>query len=138
MASTLTGMPFESLNHISLVTRRLSESRRFYREVLGFREVQRPNFDFNGAWLFKAGFTIHLIENLHTPAPGGEINLRGNRFALHSSDLAGVLRVLDERHIEYRKKTIADTGIVQIFFRDPDGHHIEIGDYPPTPPFLDA
>ena len=54
-------IPIQSLNHIAVVTRRLEDSKRFYRDVLGFREISRPNFKFSGAWLFNYGLMIHII-----------------------------------------------------------------------------
>ncbi len=130
-------LPIESLNHVALMTRRLAESRQFYKTVLGFREVARPNFAFNGAWLFGHGLMIHLIENAKAGAPNEEIQTRENHLALHTSDLAKVEALLGEHRIRFRKNVIADRGISQVFFQDPDGNHIEIGDYPPTPPFID-
>ena len=130
-------LPIESLNHVALMTRRLDESRTFYRTVLGFREVQRPNFDFRGAWLFSYGLMIHLIENAKAGQPSDEIQTRENHLALHTKDLARVEQLLGEHGIRFRKNTIADRGISQIFLQDPDGNHIEIGTYPATPPFVD-
>ena len=129
-------LPIESLNHIALMTRRLDESRAFYRNVLGFREVERPNFSFRGAWLFNYGLMIHLIENAKAGDPGDEIQTRENHFALHTNDLARAEQLLAEHGIRYRKNTIADRGISQIFLQDPDGNHIELGTYPPTPPYV--
>jgi catechol 2,3-dioxygenase-like lactoylglutathione lyase family enzyme len=120
------------------MTRRLEESRRFYRDVLGFREVQRPNFDFPGAWLFNYGIMIHLIYNERAGEPTGEIQTRDNHLALHTDDLETVERLLVEHQVAYRKNLIVDRGIRQLFFRDPDGNHIEVATYPPTPPFLDS
>ena len=34
-------LPIQSLNHVAVVTSRLEASRRFYRDVLGLREVSR-------------------------------------------------------------------------------------------------
>jgi len=130
-------LPLQSLNHVALTTRRLEESRAFYRHVLGFREVSRPNFNFRGACLFNYGLMIHLIENPQAGSPSEEIETRGNHLALHSNDLARVEALLQEHGVRYRKNTIADRGINQIFLQDPDGNHIEIGAYPPTPPFVD-
>ncbi len=129
-------LPIGAVNHIGVMTRRVAESRRFYREVLGFREVSRPNFDFDGAWLYNYGLMIHLIYNDAAGDPTGEIQTRHNHLALHADDLDRVERLLHEHGIAYRKNEIVDRGIKQIFFRDPDGHHIEIGKYPPTPPFV--
>lgn len=129
-------LPLQAVNHVGLVTRRLEDSRRFYREVLGFREVARPNFDFPGAWLYNYGLMIHLIQNELAPDPDGEIQTRGNHLALHADDLAAVERLLGEHGVAFRKNMIVDRGIRQIFFRDPDGHHIEVGTYPATPPYV--
>jgi catechol 2,3-dioxygenase-like lactoylglutathione lyase family enzyme len=129
-------LPIESLNHVALTTRRLDDSRAFYRQVLGFIEVQRPNFNFRGAWLFNYGLMIHLIESAQASDPSEEIQTRGNHLALHTNDLALVEQLLNEHGVRFRKNTIADTGISQVFFQDPDGNHIEVGTYPPTPPFV--
>jgi catechol 2,3-dioxygenase-like lactoylglutathione lyase family enzyme len=129
-------LPIESLNHVALTTRRLDESREFYRRVLGFLEVQRPNFNFRGAWLFNYGLMIHLIENAQAGGPSEEIQTRGNHLALHTGDLARVEQLLKEHGVRFRKNKIADTDISQVFFQDPDGNHIEVGSYPDTPPFV--
>jgi catechol 2,3-dioxygenase-like lactoylglutathione lyase family enzyme len=130
-------LPIQSLNHVALPTRRLEESRAFYRRVLGFREIARPNFSFRGAWLLAHGLIIHLIENTESSVPSNEINTRQNHLAFHTPDMAAAERLLNEHGIRFRANTIADTGIRQIFFQDPDGHHIEIGAYPTTPPFVE-
>src|SRR5580704_9813127 len=117
-------LPIGAVNHVGVMTRRVAESRRFYREVLGFREVSRPNFDFDGAWLYNYGLMIHLIYNEAAGDPEGEIQTRYNHLALHSDNLEQVERLLAQHGVKYRKNEIVDRGIKQIFFRDPDGHHI--------------
>jgi catechol 2,3-dioxygenase-like lactoylglutathione lyase family enzyme len=130
-------LPIQSVNHASYVTRSLDESIHFYRDILGFREVKRPNFDFRGSWLFNYGIMIHLIENTSTPESSEELQSRANHIALHSDDMDAVAATLAEHGLEYLDKRVADTTIRQIFFQDPDGNHIEVGCYPATPPFLD-
>jgi catechol 2,3-dioxygenase-like lactoylglutathione lyase family enzyme len=130
-------LSIESLNHLALTTRRLEESLVFYRQVLGFRQVERPNFSFRGAWLYRSGLMIHLIENASAGDPSEEIQTRANHFALHTADLAAAERLLREHGVRYRTNTIADRGIQQIFLQDPDGNHVELGTYPPLPPFID-
>jgi catechol 2,3-dioxygenase-like lactoylglutathione lyase family enzyme len=129
-------LPITAVNHVGRITRRVDESRKFYRDVLGFREVQRPNFDFPGAWLYNYGIMIHLIYNERAGDPEGEIQTRDDHLALHTDDLAAAERLLKEHGIPYRKNVVADRNITQIFCRDPDGHHVEIGTYPPTPAFV--
>jgi catechol 2,3-dioxygenase-like lactoylglutathione lyase family enzyme len=131
-----TPLPISAVNHLGVTTRHLDQSKAFYRDVLGFREVSRPNFNFRGAWLYNYGLMIHLIESQSAGERTAEIQTRDNHLALHADDLAAVERLLSEHDIPFRKNEIKDRAIKQIFFQDPDGHHIEIGAYPPTPPFV--
>ena len=80
-------LPIKAVNHVGRMTKRLDASRKFYRDVLGFREVQRPDFKFPGAWLYNYGIMIHLIDNEEAPDPEGEIKTRHDHLALHVSDI---------------------------------------------------
>jgi glyoxylase I family protein len=119
----------QHLNHIARPTRRLEESRRFYVEVLGAREISRPDFSFPGAWLYLPGMQIHLIEDASLPDGPVEINTRERHTAFAVEDVDAMEEVLKAHGVRYRRNLIHDRGIHQIFFRDPDGHLIEIGKY---------
>jgi catechol 2,3-dioxygenase-like lactoylglutathione lyase family enzyme len=129
-------LPITAVNHVARITKRVDASRAFYRDVLGFREVARPNFDFPGAWLYNYGIMIHLIYNEAAGDPEGEIQTRYDHLALHTNDLEASERLLKEHGVPYRKNVVADKNIVQIFCRDPDGPHVELGTYAPTPRFV--
>jgi len=129
-------LPIRAVHHISLQTKRLAESRKFYCEVMGFREIERPNFNFSGAWLFNYGVQIHLIEHPSAPDPQGEIITRANHVAFHVDDMEVARQRLVEAGIEFRENLIAERNLHQLFFRDPDGHHLELATYPDTPPFV--
>jgi catechol 2,3-dioxygenase-like lactoylglutathione lyase family enzyme len=131
-------LPIKALHHISIVTRDTEASVAFYRDVLGFREIERPPFNFRGAWLFNYGLQIHIIEN--PEAAGGRserIDSRADHIAFAVEDDSPVLEILTQHSIPCRTQVNAG-GIRQTFFQDPDGHHIEIAVYPPTPPAKDA
>jgi catechol 2,3-dioxygenase-like lactoylglutathione lyase family enzyme len=131
-----TALPITALHHIARVTRRPEESIAFYRDVLGFRELQRPAFNFRGAWLFNYGVQIHIIENPPSaPDPQRTIDSRGNHLAFHVTDIEQSKRSLSSAGIEFIEQVNAG-GIHQVFFRDPDGHFIELASYPPTPPLI--
>jgi len=49
---------------------------------------------------------------------------------MQSGDIAGDLILLAEHGIETTERTLPDHGYRQIFFRDPDGNVIEIGEWP--------
>jgi len=130
-------LPIKALHHVARTTKNAQRSRAFYCDVLGFREIKRPNFNFRGAWLFNYGFQIHIIEHDGADRTGaGPIDTRADHLAFAVDDFADVERRLKEHGIEFHKQVNAG-GIPQIFFRDPDGHHIEIGIYPPTPGYVD-
>lgn len=121
-------LPLQSINHIGLETANVEAALAFYRDVLGFRQVWRPNFSFAGAWLFNHGVMIHLIEG--QPAPKPEvISTRANHFAFHTNDTDAAEKCLRDWGIPYRRNVQSGTGVVQLFFLDPDGHHIEVAHY---------
>jgi catechol 2,3-dioxygenase-like lactoylglutathione lyase family enzyme len=124
-------IPLESVNHIARETDDVERSRRFYRDVLGFREVWRPDFDFDGAWLYNYGVMIHIIKGTTRTFPS-EISTRADHVALHTNDIEAVERILQELDIPYKKNYVPKTNVTQVFFHDPDGNHIEVGTYPPV------
>lgn len=130
-------LPIRAFHHVARLTKRLEASRAFYRDVLGFREIERANFNFPGAWLYNYGVQIHLIVGDAAPDPAAEIQTRGNHVALHVDDIERTEALLREHGLAYRVNHVADTGIKQLFFADPDGHFVEVAHYPPTPRFLD-
>jgi len=126
-------LPIESLNHIARVTHDLETSKAFYCDVLGFRPVWRPNFAFDGAWLFNYGIQIHLIVATGDPAiDAPETSIRASHIAFHVPDTKQVEQLLKEHGIQYKSNTVPETGVTQLFFQDPDGFHIEIGTYRTT------
>lgn len=119
-------LPIEGLHHVALVTRRVDESIAFYRDVLGFCQLERPSFDFRGAWLYNYGVQIHLIENQNLA--GGRsscINTRANHLAFRVREMDSVRALLVDQSLTYREQVNAG-GMHQIFLQDPDGHCIEI------------
>lgn len=123
-------LPLESINHIARETRDVERCTAFYRDVLGFRQIRRPNFHFGGAWLYGYGVQIHVIEGT-PPGRGVAVSPRADHVAFHTEDIAGVEALLREHKINYLRNVQGPTGMIQIFFHDPDGNHIEVASYPP-------
>ena len=110
----------------------LEQATQFYCEVLGFQVVTRPSFSFDGRWLYRreVGPMLHLIYDAQHSNPEGEINTRGNHFAMQCEDIELAIRKLKQRDIEFVERVLPDRGYRQIFFRDPDGHVVELGEWP--------
>ncbi|XP_027337526.1 uncharacterized protein LOC113851254 [Abrus precatorius] len=122
-------LPMLSLNHVSYVCKSVSESVKFYENVLGFVLIKRPSsFKFEGAWLFNHGIGIHLLESDKVPVAKREINPKENHISFQCSDMKLVLKKLDAMNIKYVTAVVEDGGIQvdQLFFHDPDGYMIEI------------
>eukprot|EP00877_Chromochloris_zofingiensis_P006569 jgi/Chrzof1/2165/Cz11g04200.t1 len=58
-------------------------------------------------------------------------NRRGRHLAFQVDDLIAAEHVLQQRGIDYDKFIVPGSGAYQIFFCDPEGNGIEIGDYHP-------
>ncbi|KAI4296192.1 hypothetical protein L6164_036169 [Bauhinia variegata] len=128
-ASKAMPLPLLSLNHISFVCKSVSDSVKFYEDVLGFVLIKRPSsFKFEGAWLFNYGIGIHLLEAEKVPAKKGNINPKDNHISFQCSDMELIMRKLEAMNIEYVTAVVEDGGIQvdQLFFHDPDGYMIEI------------
>lgn len=131
--ATATRIRVETLDHVTLVVEDLERSRRFYVDVLGMDEVERPGFSFPGSW-FQAGDTqIHLIlqhsESGPTGQPAGvrEKSSRHHHFAFRVDDARAAARRLEELGVPFvaRPKQRPD-GYIQVFVTDPDGHIVEL------------
>ncbi len=122
-------LSIEQLNHVARPTKRLEQCRRFWMDVMGAREITRPGFSFGGSWLYLAGIQIHLIEDAAVPDPPEAIDTRERHMAFAVPDVDAMELVLREHGVVYKRSLIADRGVHQIFFRDPDGHLIEVGKY---------
>ena len=115
------------LDHVNLRTARLEEMRRFYADVLGLEDGQRPDFGFDGAWLYLGDKAcVHLVPAEKTPAakdPGIE------HFAFRSLGAAEMIRKLQKNAIGFWVLARKKLGVLQINLYDPDGNHIELA-YP--------
>ena len=115
------------LDHVNIRTARLGEMRSFYAGVLGLEDGQRPDFPFDGAWLYLGDkAAVHLVPAKEAPEardPGIE------HFAFRSLGAADMIRNLRKNGIGFYVLARAKLGVLQINLYDPDGNHIELA-YP--------
>lgn len=124
----------QSLDHVTIVVTDLAATRRFYVDVLGMREVARPQFQFVGQW-FQAGATqIHTILEAEGTGRAGtavERNTRGHHFAFLVDDAeAAYQHVLAQGLAVVSPPRGRPDGAVQVFVQDPDGHLVELCSVP--------
>jgi glyoxylase I family protein len=123
------------IQHVGLVVADLGRSRRFYSEALGLEEVERPrNFAFDGAWFRFGGTEIHLLSDAHATGGAGQLDpgagaARGmtHHLAFEVDDLDAACKRLAENGVALEGGPMPrGDGYVQVFFRDPDGHVLEL------------
>ncbi|KAI7741802.1 hypothetical protein M8C21_003235 [Ambrosia artemisiifolia] len=127
-------LPRMQLNHISRVCKSVDDSVEFYKKVLGFVSMERPQtFDFDGAWLFNYGIGIHLVqskdEHKLPDNNNNDLDPMDNHISFQCEDMVALERKLKEMDIKYIKRTVGgkEDGVIdQLFFNDPDGFMIEI------------
>ncbi|NBR29284.1 MAG: hypothetical protein EBT83_12865 [Betaproteobacteria bacterium] len=91
-------MKITGLDHYNIATADLERARKFYTEVVGFRDGERPPFGKPGAW--HVAFRVQDID---------EVRARLKQHNIYNEEFAVPARNMH-----------------QIFFRDPDGNEIEL------------
>jgi catechol 2,3-dioxygenase-like lactoylglutathione lyase family enzyme len=131
-------MDIQALHHVTLTATDLDRSRRFYREVLGLRQIERPPFPFAGAWFEVAGGQqLHLIVHSDATLRGMKgIDTRDNHFAIRVSNYRDAVESLRVRGyhedgdaldlMKMRLQSKGTAGFPQVYILDPDRHVIEI------------
>jgi lactoylglutathione lyase len=118
-------MKMLELNHVAIYVNDLKKSCEFYSTVLHLEQIQRPAFDFPGAW-FRLGTDqeLHLIagERIAPTVP----RTRGNHFALRVDDLEGWRGHVEQFGAIVRGPVERPDGALQLFIADPDGHVVEL------------
>ena len=113
------------LHHVSFASKDLSVSRAFFGGVLGLPEMERPAFNFPGAWYALGDRQLHIIENRGEESAAASRLSRSDHLALEVTDIDAVHKVLERHGIPFQEGGNRQLGMEQIFCRDPDGHVIE-------------
>ena len=126
-------MIISGLFHIAIKTNDLAATRAFYCDVLGLKEVARPDFGFPGAWLAcplpGGAAIIHVYAG--GPALGADGRAPSGTSAIDHVSLACAgyhdfrARFIEAR-LEYREFLVPGTTLWQLFVYDPSGVQLEL------------
>ncbi len=129
-------MEINTIHHVSLPVTDVERAKRFYRETLGLRELERPPFDFPGAWFQLGDDQLHLIVHEGSTLRGAKgLDSRDVHFAVRVSSFRAALQFLeakgyredaDDDLLKMKVSPHATAGFPQIYILDPDRNVIEI------------
>jgi catechol 2,3-dioxygenase-like lactoylglutathione lyase family enzyme len=113
-------LQISQIDHCSVIITDVERSGRFYREVLGLKEINKPRtFDFVVLWFDLGNMHIHLLlkDEADTISP--------RHFALRVDNAASARTYFRERGLGIQETTPIP-GADRFFIHDPDGNRIEI------------
>jgi catechol 2,3-dioxygenase-like lactoylglutathione lyase family enzyme len=120
----------EGLDHYNITPADLERSRRFYSEVLGLRDGERPMFRTPGAWLYSGTRPIVHLSTME--GSKAETTGKFNHIAFAAKDLNETIRHLKSLKIPFEVVKVPPmenhprSGGTQIFLKDPDDIAIEL------------
>ncbi len=108
------------IDHVSVLITDVERSRRFYRDLLGLKEIAKPRtFSFIALWFELGNQQLHLLKK---PEP----DTRSPRhFALRVADVNAARTYIKERGIIVEETTLIPD-CDRFFIHDPDGNRIEV------------
>jgi catechol 2,3-dioxygenase-like lactoylglutathione lyase family enzyme len=122
-------MQLEGIDHVALGVRDVERSVKWYTEVLGFERLHEGMWNGVPTFIGKGNTGIALFPASQEVKPTGrrEIRMLHLAFRANKENFLAAQRELDKRGIkfEFQDHEISHS----IYFRDPDGHQLEITTY---------
>ncbi|NNE79472.1 MAG: glyoxalase [Silicimonas sp.] len=117
-------MTIQTLDHVNLRTIRLDEMVAWYETILGLTKGARPDFTFDGAWMYAGDNPIvHLVD---VKTEQRSIEPKIEHFALGAKGFAKFVALLNRHGVSHTVDPVPGFPIVQINLHDPDGNHIHV------------
>ena len=126
-------MTIRAMDHFTIVTDRIAETIAFY-QMLGLAEGARPDFGFEGAWLYAGERPVlHIVKVSRMPEPRRGVL---DHMAFSGEGLLGLSEQLESRGLPYRIiRTPRPFSRWQMFLEDPNGVEVELDfDISESPP----
>ena len=121
-------MGLQAIDHFTIRTDDLAASRRFYVDILGLTDGDRPPFDFPGAWLYLDDRpVVHLIAGQGT---GEKATGSIDHLAFRASAPDALRQRLNDQGVDFSERVVPRLEMVQFFIKDPDGVTIELNFLP--------
>jgi len=127
----------ESLHHVNLPVTDLERARKFYQEVLDLTEIDRPPFEFPGAWYQLGDRQLHLIvQDNSTFRDGKSVDSADIHFGIRAKSYRETREFMhskgfhpeaDDEFKKMEEKPQSVAGWPQLYIMDPDRNVIGNG-----------
>ena len=133
-------MSLSSLDHCSIRTVKLKETRDFYVDILGMDDGDRPEFPFPGNWLYVDGVAVVHLVGVDPDDPSGLQQYLGGDISAESLDGSGafdhiafrakdpevLIQRLKDKGYPFRERQVPSMDLFQVFVEDPNGITVEL------------
>lgn len=127
------GLIVHGLFHVAIKTANLDATRRFWRDIIGLREVPRPDFGYPGAWLScgqpGGQAIIHIYAGGPALGPAGVVECGSaaiDHISLACSGYHATLARFRAAGLDWREYLVPGTSLWQLFVYDPSGVQLEL------------
>lgn len=122
-----------SFDHVTIICADLAATRRFYVDLLGMTEVERPAFAFPGLWFQIGNVQIHATQASSEAGQAGwgdrgvkKIS-RGHHIAFAVDDVVHAREIARNHGVKIASDLQQrPDGFKQVYLYDPDGHVVEL------------
>lgn len=118
-----------SYRHAGITVRDLARARRFYSDLLGLKEIPRPDLGFPGIWYGIGACQLHLMvppEGHLAGEPEGPFAGRVRHLALGVEGWEALTARLRAEGVPFRESPSSPGGPRRVFVKDPDGNVLEL------------
>ena len=132
-------MPLDRMDHFSIRTTKLEETREFYETTLGMKVGERPPLPFPGYWLYLGDDTVIHLVGIDEDNPDGLNNYLGeidvnqlsgsgavDHLAFRASDALNLVNKLKIKKVPYRERVVQEMNLYQLFVEDPNNITLEL------------
>lgn len=122
------------MDHASVSVGDIDAGVAFYGGLLGFEQIDRPDFGFPGAWFSVGGLAVHLTTGGHMRGPDAPLRPNDPHFAVAvHGDLDRFLDRLRSEGVAVHELENSPAAERQTFVKDPWGNVIEFCVNHPSP-----
>ena len=132
-------MALESMDHLSIRTTKIEETREFYETAMGMTVGNRPPLPFPGYWMYLEDKAVIHIVGIDQDDPSGLIDYLGDvdlddlngggavdHLAFRASNPEGLIARLNALDVPYRERKVPELNLFQLFLEDPNNITLEL------------